>query len=86
MYSGNLYFLFGVVVRSAYTSYFAMGTIAYWGFYFSHIKRMIMTDEEILSQIESLMERWLHGRDNNDETLENIKELLINNGYLNFWK
>jgi len=45
-----------------------------------------MTLEETLSQIESFMERWLHGRENDDETLESIKQLMMDEGYLSWFK
>ena len=41
--------------------------------------------EELLSEIENLMERWHHARDNDDETLEKINDLLFKAGYLKFF-
>jgi hypothetical protein len=40
----------------------------------------------IIDPIENIMERWLHGRSNDDETLEAIKQELLNQGKLKFWK
>jgi len=45
-----------------------------------------MTPEETLLEIELLLERWLHGRDNDDETLESIKKLMMEEGYLEWFK
>jgi hypothetical protein len=45
-----------------------------------------MTPEETLWQIENLMERWLQARDNDDETLEAIKKLIMDEGYLGWFK
>jgi len=45
-----------------------------------------MTEKEKLSQIESLLERWLFGRDSDIETLESIKQLMLDEGYLEFFK
>ena len=45
-----------------------------------------MTPEETLLEIELLLERWLHGRENDDETLEYIKQLMMEEGYLGWFK
>ena len=45
-----------------------------------------MAPEKLLLEIENLMERWLHGRENDNETLEKIREKLMNEGYLDFFK
>ena len=45
-----------------------------------------MTDKEILKEIANIMERWNHGRDNDNETTEKINKLLKDNGYLTWFK
>jgi len=45
-----------------------------------------MTQEETLWQINSILERWLQGRSNDDETLESIKQLMMDEGYLVWFK
>jgi hypothetical protein len=42
--------------------------------------------EKALSDIENAMERWHHGRDNDDETLNKIDSILKNIGMLAWFK
>ena len=39
----------------------------------------------LLDDIENAMERWHHGRDNDDDTLTAIDEMLANNGRLKWF-
>jgi hypothetical protein len=48
-------------------------------------QRLMVLAKNPLSEIENAMERWHMARDNDDETLERINEILYNNGYLTFW-
>jgi ribosomal protein S8 len=38
-----------------------------------------------LSEIENAMERWHHGRDNDDEALEEINKIMYEAGYLKWF-
>ena len=44
-----------------------------------------MNEKQILAEIENIMERWNHGRQNDNETTERIDKLLKDNGYLGFF-
>ena len=43
------------------------------------------TPLQLLQEIENIMERWNLGRDNDDETLEAINQLLKDNDMLKFF-
>lgn len=40
---------------------------------------------EVIKDIENAMERWHHARDNDDETLEKINDILVEIGLLGWF-
>lgn len=49
------------------------------------LRKRIAAEKNLLSEIENAMERWHLGRDNDDEALQKINDLLYQAGYLKWF-
>jgi hypothetical protein len=50
------------------------------------LRERIAAEKNLLSEVENAMERWHLGRDNDEDTLHEITEVLFQGGYLQMFK
>jgi hypothetical protein len=61
------------------------GTGTYNDNYVKWLEDKVIEQDKTINEIENAMERWHHARDNDNETIDNINEIMVSIGKLEWF-